>query len=160
MFSSSDVIINISKSEGDEEKENFYNIQYDLISESDRYEEAIKKEKKMLCNTRYDFEHLRFCTYFIECGLSPARNFEPAIQINDGCDHRISFNVFEWLEFTKTLVHIIEEEEKEITTQFWENFTINVIPINYKSNDSFKTRKIIRAGPIPEFQIPIPILRY
>jgi protein tyrosine/serine phosphatase len=70
--------------------------------------------------------------------------------------------VFEWLEFTKTLIHIIEEEEKEkeITTQFWENFTINVIPINYKSNDSFKTRKIIRAGPIPEFQIPIPILRY
>jgi hypothetical protein len=96
----------------------------------------------MLCNTRYDFEHLRFCIYFIECGVSPARNFEPAIQINDGCDHRISFNVFEWLEFTKTLIHIIEEEEKEITTQFWENFTINVIPINYKSNDSFKTRKI------------------
>jgi hypothetical protein len=27
MFSSSDVIINIPKSEGDEEKENFYNIQ-------------------------------------------------------------------------------------------------------------------------------------
>jgi hypothetical protein len=77
-------------------------------------------------------EHLRFCIYFIECGLSPTGNFEPAIQINDGCDHRISFNVFEWLEFTKTLVHIIEEE-KEITTQFWENFTINVIPINYKS---------------------------
>jgi hypothetical protein len=48
MFSSSDVIINIPKSEGDEEKENFYNIQYDLISESDRYEKAIKK-KKMLC---------------------------------------------------------------------------------------------------------------
>jgi hypothetical protein len=46
MFSSSDVIINIPKSEGDEEKENFYNIQYDLISESDRYEEAIKKKKK------------------------------------------------------------------------------------------------------------------
>jgi hypothetical protein len=89
-------------------------------------------------------EHLRFCIYFIECGLSPARNFEPAIQINDCCDHRISFNVFEWFEFTKTLIHIIEEEgkEKEITTQFWENFTINVIPINYKSNDSFKTRKI------------------
>jgi hypothetical protein len=45
MFSSSDVIINIPKSECDEEKENFYNIQYDLISESDRYEEAIKKKK-------------------------------------------------------------------------------------------------------------------
>jgi hypothetical protein len=56
MFSSSDVIINIPKSEGDEEKENFYNIQYDsaLISESDRYEDAIKKKKKKLCNTRYD----------------------------------------------------------------------------------------------------------
>jgi hypothetical protein len=59
------------------------------------------------------------------------RNFDPAIQINDCCDHRISFNVFEWFEFTKTLIHIIEEEEKEkeITTQFWGNFTINVIPI-------------------------------
>jgi hypothetical protein len=75
--------------------------------------------------------------------LSPARNFEPAIQISDGCDHQISFNVFEWFEFTKTLIHIIEEEkEKEITAQFWEKFTINVIPINYISNDSFKTRKI------------------
>jgi hypothetical protein len=133
MFSSSDVIINIPKSECDEEKENFYNIQYDLISESDRYEEAIKREKK--CCVIPDMT-LNICVF-----ASTSLN-EPAIQINDGCDHRISFNVFEWFEFTKTLVHIIEEEEKEITTQFWENFTINVIPINYKSNDSFKTRKI------------------
>lgn len=68
-----------------------------------RYEEAVRKEKRLINSTRYELNHP--CAFSIECGLSAARTFNPAVRIinkfND--DSNISFNKEEWDEFIKII---------------------------------------------------------
>lgn len=102
------------------------------------YEEAIQRETFLLCNVK--IENL-LVNFTINCGLSPAMNFEPAVQITN--QHGIiSFCISEWVEFVRILKQLndVYFDEKTVASAphlyaFWldKTLTLNDDCVVFKS---------------------------
>lgn len=72
------------------------------------YEHAVQQEKYYILNTTLRCD----CLFLVHCGLSSARNFEPAVKIeykpNTDKNFEISFNTFEWPIFINHLSWLMD----------------------------------------------------
>lgn len=108
-----------------------------------RYEEALRCETYLLCNV--DFDSL-LVDFTIQCGLSSAINFEPAIRLVKQ-DERISFCASEWIEFVGVLRHLncvyFNEETVTSTPRFYTFWWDATLTLN-NDCDVFKSIVISR----------------
>lgn len=101
----------------------------DIDKICDAYTTRILSESDFLLNSCYDIGQNVFS---LQCGLSPARDFEPAIKIlkkTDGA--KITFCVIEWEDFVQQLRKFIE-------TYFDKNLDPDTAPVLIESNDKIK----------------------
>lgn len=74
------------------------------------YDDAIDKETQYILNSTFFIDD-----FFIDCGLSVARNFQAAVNLRSKHENiNISFNQYEWKEFIKTLKDSTENEHIKI----------------------------------------------
>lgn len=102
-------------------------------NDSSHYIEEIKKEKRFI----YEVTHMcKDVDLQITQGLSPARDFIPAVKISiipfgDMGRMEISFDQHDWNEFVQSMEEAcVNKEEEAIITRNFLNFKISSIPID------------------------------
>lgn len=94
-----------------------------------QYDDAVREEKHLLIRKIYEFEHSNFI--YIDCGLSAARDFTPAIRIKHKYDddNRISFNPTQWLFFIKKLKLIVNSNYSQNEEQCLDSVEVSIVDI-------------------------------
>lgn len=120
-------LINSSMNSSNLSMENHYSYDDELERMWNKYQDDIQEEKYYILNSTFNL-HNDSCIY-IECGLSPARDFKPAIKLKYkyNKDIQISFDMIEWVQVVNHFKNIIEHykdcDEIPLIT-IWENTSI------------------------------------
>lgn len=107
----------------------------ETMTTCEQYRKQLLKEKKFIFESNFDIKDNIFS---IQCGLSNARNFQPAVKLLNKTDNtRISFNTNEWNSFLKHL--------KDIYFNYFESDNQETVIINLESDEliSLQTSKFL-----------------